>query len=103
MAAESISADARPKLSFRARVQSDKLTGKPVLLYPEGALILNPTGLAIVTLCTGDSTVEEIIKTLAARFEAPVERIAPEVTSYLDRLIARNLIELKLKQSSIPS
>jgi len=95
MAAESISSEARPKLSFRARVQSDKLTGKPVLLYPEGALILNPTGLAIVTLCTGDSTVEEIIKTLAARFEAPAERIAPEVTSYLERLIARNLVELK--------
>ena len=34
-------ADIRPKLSSRARLQTDKVTGKPVLLYPEGVLMLN--------------------------------------------------------------
>jgi pyrroloquinoline quinone biosynthesis protein D len=96
MAVESISSGARPKLSFRARVQTDKLTGKPALLYPEGVLILNPTGHAIVLLCTGDATVEEIIQRLATRFQAPPERIAPEVIRYLERLRARNLVELGL-------
>lgn len=94
MAAESIASDARPKLSFRARIQNDKVTGKPVLLYPEGALILNPTGHAILLLCSGDMTVDQIISTLAARFQAPAERIASEVNTYLERLVARNLIEL---------
>ena len=36
-----------PKI-FRARVQTDPVSGKPVLLYPEGVLMLTPTGHAIV-------------------------------------------------------
>ena len=44
MTPEVIPPGTRPRLSSRARVQMDKITGKPVMLYPEGALILNPTG-----------------------------------------------------------
>ena len=94
MAAVSISCDARPKLSFRARVQTDKVSGKPVLLYPEGALILNNTGHAIVELCNGALTVNEMLSRLAERFHAPIDSIGPEVLRYLEKLRARNLIEL---------
>jgi len=93
MTAESISARARPKISPRARLQTDKVTGKPVLLYPEGVLILNPTGHAIVSLCTGELTVEEIVAQLAARYRVSSEEISPQVTEYLNRLLARNLLE----------
>jgi pyrroloquinoline quinone biosynthesis protein D len=87
------SADMRPKLSARARLQTDKVTGKPVLLYPEGVLMLNPTGHAIVSLCTGEITLQEIVTKLAERYNIPAEQISPQVADYLNRLRERNLLE----------
>lgn len=86
-------ADMRPKLSARARLQTDKVTGKPVLLYPEGVLMLNPTGHAIVSLCTGEITLQEIVTKLAERYKIPAEQISPQVADYLNRLRERNLLE----------
>jgi pyrroloquinoline quinone biosynthesis protein D len=87
------SSDMRPKLSPRARVQTDKVTGKPIVLYPEGVLMLNPTGHAIVSLCTGDATFQEIVEKLATRYKIPAEQISPQVAEYLNRLRERNLLE----------
>ena len=89
------SSEMRPKLSSRARLQTDKVTGKPILLYPEGVLMLNPTGHAIVSLCTGDSTFAEIVAKLAERYKISPEEISPQVTEYLNRLRERNLLEMQ--------
>jgi pyrroloquinoline quinone biosynthesis protein D len=85
--------DMRPKLSSRARLRTDKVTGKPIVLYPEGVLMLNPTGHAIVSLCTGDATFEQIVANLAARYKIPAQEISPQVAEYLNRLRERNLLE----------
>lgn len=87
------SPEMRPKLSSRARVQTDKVTGKPVVLYPEGVLMLNPTGHAIVSLCTGEMTFAEIVGNLAARYKISADEISPQVADYLNRLRERNLLE----------
>src|SRR5579862_8508071 len=89
------SADMRPKLSSRARLQTDKVTGKPIVLYPEGVLILNPTGHAIVSLCTGNDTFQEIVAKLAERYKKSPEEISPQVADYLNRLRERNLLEIR--------
>src|SRR5579871_332127 len=86
--------EARPRLAARARVQTDKVSGKPALLYPEGALLLNPTGAAIVELCDGVHTFAEIVAALAERYAAPPEQLARDVAAYLDRLRERNLLEI---------
>ena len=88
------SSEMRPKLSARARLQTDKVTGKPIVLYPEGVLMLNPTGHAIVSLCTGESTFEEIVTRLAERYKIPAAQISPQVADYLNRLRERNLLEM---------
>src|SRR5262245_28635273 len=93
MIVEPIPATARPRISSRARVQTDKVSGKPVLLYPEGVLMLNPTGHAIVSLCTGKATFDEIVADLAKQYNIPVEQILPEITEYLNRLRARKVVE----------
>lgn len=94
MTQAAIPAGGRPKISTRARLQTDKVTGKPVLIYPEGVLLLNPTGEAIVSLCTGQATLQEIIAQLAARYRVPEPQIGAEVAVYLERLRARNLLEV---------
>lgn len=85
---------ARPKLASRARLQTDRITRKPIILYPEGVLMLNPTGQAIVSLCDGKATFSEIVTNLAARYKKPEEEISPQVAEYLNRLRERNLLEL---------
>lgn len=87
-------ADMRPRLSSRARLQTDKVTGKPVLLYPEGVLMLNPTGHAVVSLCTGEATFAEIVANLSARYKISPQEISPQIADYLNRLRERNLLEL---------
>jgi pyrroloquinoline quinone biosynthesis protein D len=86
--------DSRPKLASRARVDKDKLTGKPVVLFPEGVLILNPTGEAIVSLCDGERTFDTICETLAGKFSTTPSAIAADVAEYLERLRVKNLIEV---------
>ena len=88
------SSEMRPRLSARARLQTDKVTGKPILLYPEGVLMLNPTGHAIISLCTGESTLQEIVAKLADRYKVPTAEISRQVAEYLNRLRERNLLEL---------
>src|SRR5947209_1953174 len=103
MTSPSIPANARPKISARARLQTDKVTGKPVLLYPEGVLMLNPTGHAIVSLCTGQATLREIEAALAARYKIAAQEISTQVADYLNRLRARNLLEVLLESEEVKS
>jgi pyrroloquinoline quinone biosynthesis protein D len=89
-----ISQQSCPRLAAKARVQPDRLTGQPALLYPEGVLMLNPTGAAIVEQCDGKHSVQEIVATLAERYGAPPDQISPDVLEYLERLRAKRLIDL---------
>jgi pyrroloquinoline quinone biosynthesis protein D len=83
----------RPKLSSRARLQTDKVTGNPILLYPEGVLVLNPTGRAIVGLCTGEATLQEIVDRLATQYMLSAADVSADVIGYLNRLRSLNLLE----------
>jgi len=66
-----------------------------MLLYPEKGMQLNGTAADIVQLCTGERTVGEIIRELAAKYTKPSETIAAEVTQFLEALQARLLIRFE--------
>jgi pyrroloquinoline quinone biosynthesis protein D len=85
----------RPRLAAKARVQTDRVSGEPVVLYPEGALLLNPTGAAIVGLCDGRRTFAELVDELAARYNAPPGQLSGDVGAYLIRLRDHGLLELQ--------
>jgi len=67
----------------------DTVRNQPVLLYPEGALLLSDTAGEILSLCDGRRTVADIAATLGARYEADV---TSDVIEYLDRLVERELV-----------
>lgn len=79
----------RPRLWRLARISFDPVRNRPVLLYPEGAVLLNETGKAILELCDGTRTVAEIARELGDRYRADV---LADVTEYLDRLAERELV-----------
>ena len=81
--------DSVPKLWRLARLDYDQVRQRPVLLYPEGAVLLNDTGAAILELCDGSRTVSEIVTILTERYHADV---SADVTEYLDRMADRELV-----------
>jgi pyrroloquinoline quinone biosynthesis protein D len=81
--------DSTPKLWRLARLDYDQVRQRPVLLYPEGAVLLNDTGFAILELCNGSRTVGEIVTILSERYQADV---SADVTEYLDRMADRELV-----------
>jgi coenzyme PQQ biosynthesis protein PqqD len=93
-APEPLPSRCRPRLAPGVRRQTDRVSGRPALLYPEGVLLLNSTGAAIVELCDGRRTLEDIVSLLAERFAAPPERVGPDVAEYLLRLYHKRLMAL---------
>ncbi len=87
--AVAVSADAVPKLWKLARLDFDPVRGRPVLLYPEGAVLLNDTGNAILELVDGRRTIGEIAGLLGERYQADV---TADVVEYLTHLAERELI-----------
>jgi pyrroloquinoline quinone biosynthesis protein D len=82
--------DSVPHLWRLARLDYDPARQRPVLLYPEGAVLLNDTGRAILELVDGTRTVAEIAAVLGERYQADV---TADVTEYLSRLAERELIQ----------
>ena len=82
--------DSVPRLWRLARIEYDPARQRPVLLYPEGAVLLNDTGRAILELVDGRRTVADIAAMLSQRYQTDV---TADVTEYLSRLAERELIQ----------
>jgi len=83
----------RPRLAAKTKLRFDPKTGRHILLYPEKGLLLNPTGAAILTLCTGEHTLSAIVATLAAQFQSEPAHLQPEVVSFVQGLLDRGLLQ----------
>lgn len=84
-----ITGGSRPALWRLARIDYDPVRQRRVLLYPEGAVLLNDTAAEILSLCDGVRTVDDIAGTLGARYDADVHA---DVLEYLSRLADRELV-----------
>ena len=82
--------DARPALWRLARLSFDPVRNQRVLLYPEGAMLLNDTGAAILELCDGRRTLAQIAGELSARYGG--SDVLPDVTDYLNVLETREMV-----------
>jgi pyrroloquinoline quinone biosynthesis protein D len=79
----------RPRLWKLARVDYDPVRQRPVLLYPEGAMLLNDTGAEILALCDGQRTIADIAAVLGAKYGADV---TADVAEYISALVDRELV-----------
>ena len=86
-------ADQRPRLAKRVRLQTDKITGKPVLLHQETVLLLNHTGYQVLRLCDGTQTLAEIIATLAKDYQLAESTLPQDVSQFVVAIGEQGLIE----------
>jgi pyrroloquinoline quinone biosynthesis protein D len=80
-----------PALWRLARLDFDPVRQQRVLLYPEGVVLLNDTGGAILDLCDGRRSVAEIAAVLQERYRCDV---TADVIEYLSGLVERELIRV---------
>jgi len=81
-----------PALSRGVRLQTDRKTGDPVLLFPEGLLYLSETAHEILNRCDGRKTISSIISELAEEYEADSESLRQDVLDCLEDLYQRKLV-----------
>ena len=85
----SLSASTIPRLWRLARLEYDTVRQRHVLLYPEGAVLLNDTGAAILELCNGARTIDDIVSILSERYHTDV---TADVNEYLSQMADRELV-----------
>lgn len=86
----------RPRLWRFARLDFDPVRQRRVLLYPEGAILLNDTAAEILALCDGERTIDAIAAALGERYAADVRG---DVLELLQQLGERELV----RDAAVPS
>jgi len=84
-----LTASSVPTLWRLARLDFDQVRQQHVLLYPEGAMLLNETGAAVLELCDGQRSIVDIARILRDKYHADV---TTDVTEYLSSLAEREFI-----------
>jgi coenzyme PQQ biosynthesis protein PqqD len=85
----SLPSSACPRLWRLARLDFDPVRQRKVLLYPEGAMLLNDTGAEVLAMCDGTKTIADIASELGLKYGADV---GADVAEYLGRLEERQLV-----------
>ena len=83
----------RPRLASRARLKFDPIANQEMLLFPEAALALNETGAAIVRLCDGARSIDEIVDQLSKQYDTDRDALMREVADFIATIRARGLIQ----------
>jgi pyrroloquinoline quinone biosynthesis protein D len=77
------------RLAPHVRLAFDQARQRYVLLTPETVTVLNDTGAAILKLCDGKRTVDEIVTELRGRYDRVIDG---EVRLFLAGLLAKRRV-----------
>ena len=80
----------RPKLATGVRLRHDQVRDQHVLLFPEGALVLNGTAVEVLELVDGERTLDDIAGVLGERYEGA--DVKDDVSELLDGIGERGLV-----------
>ena len=86
-----LAATSVPALWRLARLDFDPVRQQRVLLYPEGVVLLNDTGGAILDLCDGRRSIADVAAVLQERYHRDVTN---DVIEHLSGLAERELIRV---------
>ena len=84
--------ETRPHLPAYLKLRHDAGRGRWILLAPERVLTPDQTAVAVLQLCDGKRTVEDIVEALATEYSAPAEVIKADVVDLLQGLADKGYI-----------
>jgi pyrroloquinoline quinone biosynthesis protein D len=85
--------ETRPYLPPYLKLRHDAGRGRWLLLAPERILMPDQTAVAVLKLCNGKRTVEEIVESLAEEYSAPADAIRTDVLDLLQGLADKGYIK----------
>lgn len=81
---------ATPRLATKAMLKHDRVRDVELLLLPERVVVLNTSSAAILGLCDGNRTVQQLVEKLEHDFEAT--ELADDVLAFLDDASGRGWV-----------
>lgn len=87
-----VPADACPRLSKGVKLQFDKAREQWILQAPERVFVLDEPSYEILLRCTGEITVQALIRDLSRTFDAAEPEIAADVEALLASLIEKRIL-----------
>jgi pyrroloquinoline quinone biosynthesis protein D len=81
---------ATPRLATKAMLKHDNVRDVELLLLPERVVLLNKSGAAILGLCDGSRTVQQLVDQLELDFEAT--DLGNDVLSFLEDASGRGWV-----------
>jgi pyrroloquinoline quinone biosynthesis protein D len=85
--------ETRPKLPAYLKFRHDAGRGRWILLAPERVLTPDQTAVAVLKLCDGIRTVEEIVEALAKEYSAAKDTIRADVIDLLQGLADKGYVK----------
>jgi pyrroloquinoline quinone biosynthesis protein D len=85
--------ETKPKMPPYLKLRHDAGRGRWVLLAPERILTPDQTAVAVLQLCDGERTVEDIAAKLAEEYSAPVDVITADIVDLLQGLADKGYIK----------
>jgi pyrroloquinoline quinone biosynthesis protein D len=87
-----ISAASKPAFPRHVRLWHDKARGGWTILAPERVFKLDDVAVAVLQLCDGARTVDQIALELAISYNAPKERILADIAPMLQDLADKGVV-----------
>ena len=85
--------ETRPYLPAYLKLRHDAGRGRWILLAPERVLTPDDTAVAVLKLCDGKRTVEDIVEALVKEYSAPADVIRTDVLDLLQGLADKGYIK----------
>ena len=83
-----------PVIPRGVRVHRDAVRSRWVLLAPERTIALDEIGHAILTEIDNETGFDALVGQLAAKYNAPAEQIAGDVSDFIEKLAERRFMEI---------
>ena len=88
-----VQGETRPFLPTYLKLRHDAGRGRWILLAPERVLTPDDTAVAVLKLCDGKRTVEDIVEALAKEYSAPADVIRADVIDLLQGLADKGYVK----------
>lgn len=88
-----VGGETRPHLPAYLKLRHDGGRDRWILLAPERVLTPDQTAVAVLKLCDGKRTVDDIVTVLAKEYSAPAEVIRTDVLDLLQGLADKGYVK----------